>query len=76
MRLMALIALFFTSVLLIGCAAHSKSYLKKDKSIASLVVPSDVPVIKQAPYYPIPKVADQGVVKSVSLKPPTLLSSH
>ncbi|OGT43811.1 MAG: hypothetical protein A3F13_01510 [Gammaproteobacteria bacterium RIFCSPHIGHO2_12_FULL_40_19] len=72
MRFFALFMLFCASMFLLGCAKHSNDYLKKGGEISSLVVPTDVPVIKQAPYYPIPAAAANGSAKPNSLLPPTL----
>ena len=57
---------------LVGCANHSKDYLKKGGEIGTLVVPPGVPLIKQDTYYPVPVVAHAAPAKSISLKPPTL----
>ncbi|MCX7125619.1 MAG: hypothetical protein NTU49_07730 [Gammaproteobacteria bacterium] len=75
MRFIALIMLFFASVVLSGCASHSKDYLKNGAEIPPLVVPASVPILKQEPYYPIPPVSGNATLKPVSLKPPTLLNN-
>ena len=72
MRYGKLIVLCFAGVFLTACANHTKNYLKNGREIAPIVVPSDVPVLKQHDYYPIPAAPQAGSVKSVSLKPPTL----
>jgi uncharacterized lipoprotein len=73
MRFMALIAVFCASAVLVGCASHTKDYLKKDQAIGSIVVPPGVPMIKQASYYPVPNLPVQSVSsKTPNLKPPTL----
>ena len=74
MRFIALFVVFCASVFLLGCASHSKDYLKKGGEISSLVVPSGVPMIKQQPYYPIPASASNAPAMPNSLLPPTLQS--
>jgi uncharacterized lipoprotein len=61
------------SVLLAGCAGHSKDYLKKDQDVSSIVVPPGTPMIKQQPYYPVPSIPPQNATSATpNLKPPTL----
>lgn len=73
MRFFALLMLFCASIFLVSCVNHKNAYLKEDAQISPLVVPTDVPVIKQAPYYPIPAIETHSVGKKpVSLLPPTL----
>lgn len=73
MRFMALIVVCCASVVLAGCANHSKDYLKKDQDISSIVVPPGVPMIKQEPYYPVPNIPPQNASSPIpNLKPPTL----
>ena len=71
MRFLAFMTLCCASIILCGCANHSRDYVKKGGEIASLTVPPGVPMIKQEPYYPVP-VASALSAKAVSLKPPTL----
>lgn len=72
MRFIALWVVIVASVCLASCANHSRDYLKKDQEIGSLVVPKDVPVLKQETYYPVPVIAQDATVKPVSLLPPTM----
>lgn len=73
MRFFALFSAVLIGLCLTGCESHSRAYLKKGGEISSLVVPQDVPVIKQQTYYPVPAMpAGSTVKKSVSLLPPTL----
>ena len=55
-----------------ACANHDTDYLKKGETVPSIVVPPNVPPIKQAAYYPIPTVEAQTPAKPNSLVPPTL----
>lgn len=73
MRFFALFAAVLIGLCLTGCESHSRAYLKKGGEISSLVVPQDVPVLKQQPYYPVPSMpAASATKKAVSLLPPTL----
>ncbi|OGT44695.1 MAG: hypothetical protein A3E82_05210 [Gammaproteobacteria bacterium RIFCSPHIGHO2_12_FULL_38_11] len=73
MRFIALTFLCCATVVLSGCGAHSRDYLKKGHEVSPLVVPEGVPILKQEPYYPIPPgPATTEASKPVSLKPPTL----
>lgn len=65
--------LFFMSLFaLAACAQHETDYLKKGETVPPLVIPSNVPVIKQAAYYPVPTVPGLPPAKPNSLVPPTL----
>lgn len=66
------IFIVFLSVFLTGCVNHTRDYLKHGKQISSVVVPKDVPILKQNDYYPVPSVSVSKTVKPVSLTPPTL----
>ncbi len=73
MRFFALFSAILIGLCLTGCSSHSREYLKKSGEISSLVVPKDVPVIKQQTYYPVPPMpAEATLKKSVSVVPPTL----
>lgn len=73
MRLFTISLLFCTILTLTACANHKNAYLKGGREVPGLVVPADVPVIKQEPYYPIPALPiNHSNQKSVSLLPPTL----
>lgn len=72
MRIFTLFLAIFSGFFLSSCANHSKDYLKKGGEISSLVVPKDVPVLKQQTYYPIPNTTITPSKKPVSLVPPTL----
>lgn len=74
MRIVALIVLLLSSVLLSACTDHSTDYLRKGGEVPTLVVPSDVPTVKQQPYLPVPPMPKNATVKPVSLLPPTMLS--
>jgi PBP1b-binding outer membrane lipoprotein LpoB len=73
MRRFVVFAACCASVFLAGCSGHTKAYLKKDQDIPTLVVPSDVPVIKQQPYFPVPNLPPENTgTPTPNLKPPTL----
>lgn len=73
MRRFVLLLACLSSIFLVGCSGNSKTYLKKDQDIPTLVVPSDVPVIKQQPYFPVPNLPPQNSASPTpDLKPPTL----
>jgi uncharacterized lipoprotein len=75
MRFFALFSVILLGLCLTACGSHSTTYLKKGREIAPIVVPADVPVIKQQDYYTVPKVSVTPSQKPVSLLPPTLQSS-
>ena len=58
--------------LLASCGGHQNDYLKKGQTVPQLVVPHDVPTIKQEPYYPVPNIPDLAPPAPNSLVPPTL----
>lgn len=64
------------SVFLLGCVNHTRDYLKHGQEISSVVVPKEVPILKQSDYYPVPSVSASKTVKPVSLTPPTLQADH
>lgn len=72
MRFCVMLIASFAALLLAGCGSHATDYLKKGGEIPSLVVPSDVPPLKQDSYYPIPAVSQTTAAKPNSLLPPTL----
>jgi len=76
MRFFAVGLLFCSVVLLSACTSHEKDYLKNAGQINSLVVPSDVPMIKQESYYPIPATPVNVSTKPMSLVPPTLTNKE
>ena len=75
MRFFVFVLLSLTVVLLSACTDHKDNYLKNGRQVAPLVVPSDVPMIKQEPYYPTPSMPATVPKKPVSLVPPTLLKN-
>ena len=69
------LAVMMAAILISACAKSSMSdtqyYLKNSQQISPIVVPSGVPAIKQATYYPIPNTVHHGD-KPLSLVPPTM----
>lgn len=61
-----------SALALCGCASSSNDYIKEGQQVNSIVVPNDVPSVKQSPYYPVPKYSGALPTKPVSLKPATL----
>jgi len=72
MRILVGLGLLFVSILLVGCGPHTPAYLKHSHQIPHIVVPKDVPVVKEQPYYPIPHVAFSRKKPAPALLPPTL----
>ena len=75
MRLLKIVITMIACTVLLGCVNHTNDYLKKSNQISTLVVPSDVPALKQETYYPIPKTVSSTADKPISLIPPTLIGN-
>ncbi len=75
MRFFVFVLLSLTVVLLSAFTDHKDTYLNNGRQVAPLVVPSDVPMIKQEPYYPTPSMPATVPKKPVALVPPTLLKN-
>lgn len=77
MRFFALFLAVFAAICLTSCTGTKNDYVRGAGEINGLVVPSDVPPIKQEPYYPVPAMpANASTAKSVSTLPPTLQSGN
>jgi len=55
---------------IVGCASHSKDYMRESKTTTPIVVPSGVAVKPRQNYYPVPGAMPKTVSSQPSLIPP------